>query len=483
MKTFILCLLLISFLISSFGLAREDHPTSLQDLKKYITTFQSYEGELFYPEVFRECRADLDEIFRAAQTPAQSPDFQNQIKELANRLRYWVVVCTDARSYFESLLSVRQRVVENGGEMYAEKAFQEGDKNLRDAARLFQEGRMEATLKLMHDAEVHYRTAEYTAIRNNLLGQVRILLRESEDLNAIQNAPQTYHRVQVMLADVERQVKQTRITDEALSQEAQQLMFYAKHLLTMTRTVEILKKEPGNMEAFLLELEQSMQSLAQELETTPGWNGSYEDIFAQLIQAAELQHKSISALKAEKEQLEIRELTLEKEFLKGSNVTERQQYLQKKLDRIKSDFPFVLVEEGNWIHFRVDSIRFHEETNQFTTQGKAQLRKLSNMLEEFPYTPIIVRVVETVPTALSDAPKSIMKHVQTIKEILYEDLIDAEKYINVVYELQRVQSGTIASALTIKVEVDLNAYLSALPDEPGDTLQSWQLSPASNLTE
>ncbi len=483
MKTFILYLLFVGLLISCRSFAREDRSPSFHDLETYITEMQRYDGEVLYPEVFRKCQAEFETIRRAAGTPSPSPDFQIHIKEFADRLHYWMAVCRDARSFFNSLLSLRQRVTESGGDIYGEPFFQKGDRNLREAARLFQEGRKEELGKPMHAAEMHYRSAEYMAIRDNLLGQARILLRESEDLNAEENAPLTYHRVQIMLTNVEEQVKQARVADDALSQEAQQLIFYAKHLLNMSRTIQRLKKNPGNMEAFLLELEQSMQILATNLETTPAWNESYQDIWGELIQGAERQHRHVADLKREKETLELQKLALEKEFLKGKNVAERQQYLQEKLNRIQAKFPFRLVAEGNRILFQVDSVSFHEETDQLTATGEAQLRKLSSVLEEFPYTPIIVRVEEAVPSTFSGAAENAFRRLQTIKKILYGNLMEAEKYIHVVSEIQKVQTGVVPSKPAIRVEVDLNDYLGALPEEPGSTPPGEPPALSPRLTE
>ncbi|MCB0260883.1 MAG: hypothetical protein KDE62_14350, partial [Calditrichaeota bacterium] len=106
------------------------------------------------------------------------------MKTLRDDLHNWVAVSEKVHQTFITLLSIRQQAVLLGAEDYAPNLFRQAETALLKAADAHRRSKISSASQRAAAARKLYQQATLTAIRNNLLGEVRVKIQEAEDFQA-----------------------------------------------------------------------------------------------------------------------------------------------------------------------------------------------------------------------------------------------------------------------------------------------------------
>lgn len=455
MKTYSVCLLLILLLSVASLFGQPD--ASLGKIQSLMVDLQAQQADILFPAKFQEFQNRVEEI-------QNSPDnFEweshiSQIQNLEQELENWLAKVQNVRQFLNGPLIARERAIRIGGEEFASDYFTAAEIKLRTAAEQYQAGKLSQASNLSMEAEDAYRRAEFQTIRNNILGEVRILIQESIDLQAEKLAPHSYQRTQTLLTEVESLIDRDRFDDLRLSQKSRELYSSAKHLLYLTRIVNAIHQTPENAETFILALEEKLTMIADQLDEPPRSEDNPDALLAKIQIAAQNLKQEQGELEERNQRLELEKRELEREFFKHKSLSDQRKYLDGKIKRVRVMLDGAVEKQDRFLTLKFEPFAFNGVEQSTNSTNPEQLAKLLDALSEFSGCPLLMRYFqpETKPTALNQTLAS--NRAETIKEYLKSHLLffdTAIQAVGIVYDASQSEKD---SHPYLEVRIDLDGY-------------------------
>lgn len=455
MKTSSVCLFLILLLSIASLYGQPD--ISLAKIQSLMAELQAQQADVFFPAKFQKFQTQVEEI-------QNSPDnFEweshiNQIQNLERDLENWLAKIQNVRQFLNGPLIARERAIRIGAEDFAGDYFTGAEIKLRSAAEQYQAGKLSQASNLSMEAEDAYQRAEFQTIRNNLLGEVRILLQESIDLQAEKLAPRSYRHTQNLLAEVENLVERERFDDLQLSQKSRELYGSAKHLLSLTRILSAMHQAPENAESFILALEEELTTLANQLGEILQSEDDPDAILAKTQIAARNLKQEKEQLEERNQRLELEKRELEREFFKNKSLGDQRNYLDGKIKRVKVMLDGAVEKQDRFLTLKFEPFAFNGVERSINSTNPEQLAKLLDALSEFSGCPLLMRYFqpEVKPTALNrtlanERAEAVKKYLKSYL-LFYDTTIQA---VGIVYDAS--QSGSDSHPY-LEVRVDIEGY-------------------------
>jgi hypothetical protein len=309
------------------------------------------------------------------------------------------------------------------------------------------------------EAEDAYQRAEFQTIRNNLLGEVRILLQESIDLQAEKLAPLSYQYTKKLLAEVDSLIDRDRFDDLQLSQKSRELYSSAKHLLDLTRIVNAIHQAPENAESFILALEEKLIALGNQFGETLQSEDNPNEMLAKIQIATGNLKQEKEQLEERNQRLEMEKRELEREFFKNKSLSDQQNYLDVKIKRIKVMLDGKVEQQDRFLTLTFEPFAFSSAEQNINSTDPKQLAKLLDALSEFSGYPLLTRYFqpEAHPTAYKQTLAN--KRADAIKQYLKSHLLFNDTVIQAVGVVYDPSKSKTESSPYLEVRIDLGGYL------------------------
>jgi len=120
-----------------------------------------------------------------------------------------------------------------------------------------------------------YRTAELNAIKVSIIGNVRNLMKQAEEVEAAKYSPIIYANARKLLNEAEAILNTNRRSETGAKEKAEAAEAEAKHAIFITRQTKWLKKNEKEWENFMLDREIIIEAIARELGFTPTFDGGH----------------------------------------------------------------------------------------------------------------------------------------------------------------------------------------------------------------
>ncbi|MBN2365431.1 MAG: hypothetical protein EH225_05615, partial [Calditrichaeota bacterium] len=273
--------------------------------------------------------------------------------------------------------------------------FREAEERLHKLAEKISESNAGNWQPSIREVIVRYREAEYEAVKNKLLSEVRILIQESKALGAEKTAPMTYRKVESMLKEVEKILSSQQYDDPTLGAKANELLEESRHLLYISQLSRQIRRDDAAFENYLLQLEQVIGKLASLVEVPSEFSRKVEEVLGDI-------ELSVANLKRELEQQKkqniilldsLEDMQAEIAALK-SRVGKNESILQK-VDNLKSSLSPVNVKtiyQKDRIVLRLNGIEFPLGKIQINATDRKRLEKIGQALHNFPDKQIRVQL-------------------------------------------------------------------------------------------
>lgn len=445
----ILCLIHFSLLA--------DSSASLVQLERLIATLKIHLGDVLYPDLYSRFQNELERL-REANAASSDP---TQIDALTNDLQQWTEIAAQTQKALSDVLEARERAINIGAENLSTNTFQNAEKSLQSAAENLQNQRNTRSAQKARDL---YQQAEQEAIRDKLLGEVRILLHESAELGAETVAPNQFQKTQQLLRDVENLLSRKNPPFMQLTQKSQQLIENARQLLFLVHQLKPLQHSNIAQETFLTDLQSEFRILAKDLFTTIRFDEDLSAVFKDLRAAiANVQQQNQDLIQRNAELIEENRI-LTRELAAHLTASARQELLQGKVERMLARFPGKIEQQNGFLSLKMDSVKFNPGSYDLSPQSLSNLNDAVLLLNEFSESPVIVRYVQVSSENLIQVQQLANWRAETICEYLHRmDVYSSRNYqpLGLIYKPDS-NSGTTEK---LEILIDLQHYYSISTSE------------------
>lgn len=432
------------------------------DLEVLLSSLRATNGELLYPEV---CGKFADEI-QTLKSGTLAEETDRRKEKLASDLRLWISIAERAQNFLANALFNRSRAMELQAPDFAAKMVIGGDALLRDAADCIWKDKQEAATQKMQAATVYFQKAQLISIRDNLIGQARILLRESADLKAETIAPNTYARTSQLLEEVTELCRANRFDDVHLYEKGSQLLSTARHLLKLAQVIQPIYQSQQQAETFLVELEEAISALGKEMNYMPEFSEGVNRALQDMKKAAQNLELEKNQLEQRNLQLEMENEALQKELQRYQNPAEQRSFWTAKIRKARDILGDQLSEKGGYLVIRSSSTIFQETREAIALEGLPELNRIGEALSEFRGNPVLVRLTEYSTNLLSDAQKLASRRAQKVAQYLQEQVRLPRQDLGAIGLAYPARAGSDLPPSQLEILIDLKAYLSFDVDLP-----------------
>ena len=367
----------------------------VSQIEEIIISIKLNRGDVLFFDRFSQYKAQYERLKTISKERVVTPVEESDLSQLATLFEEILRDTEYLKPYLNGILEVREKALLNSAKDYAPELFEKADNDLRKLANQFLLKIPSGVELKIDEVAILYRQAEFEALRNKLLSEVRILFEESKDLEAEKLAPQSYNKVSNLIREVEIILQEKNYEDYSLSLKATRLLQESRHLLHLVQLAQRVNHDQTAFEQYILELEKSVGKLGEILKVEPQFGNGIKDYLGKLeIFTEELKNENQS-LKKNNEILvdslnalsqEIR--YLEKELGRKRNFTEKVDNISKLL----SDYSIKVIENHNNIVLRLNGVEFPPGKIQIDEGTQIKLQKIGESLHYFPSSTINVRL-------------------------------------------------------------------------------------------
>jgi len=299
------------------------------------------------------------------------------------------------KPYLSSILEARDKALYHAANDFAPEIFNKAEKNFQELTTKFANKAQTQSDESVNKVILLYREAEFEAVRNKLLSEVRILITEAKDLGAEKYTPRSYQRVNELFDEVDRILSKRQYDDPSLGQKAANLLEESKHLLYLVQLAQQLNRDDAGFEEYILALEVSLNKLETMLNlTVSSSNGvkkgldnvslAVEELQGELNRQRTINETLLDSISVLSEQVAVLKMHL------GEN-----QNIQRKIENLKSQLTphnIKVMQQNGYILLRANGLQFPLGKLQISPEEKRRLEKIGESLRAFPNELIVVRI-------------------------------------------------------------------------------------------
>jgi len=354
-----------------------------QEISELFISLRFNRGDVLFPEKFARYRAEFDDLKTMSNQQIATSEETENISRLRKNLEELNTQAESIKPHFSDILEVRDDALENGANDFAPAAFNDAEESLLKLAQKSVDKISGDFQARKNEIMAKYRKAQFEAIGNNLLSEVRILIKESEDLDASKYAPRTYTLVKDLLAEVNAILANQEYENPELKQKAAQLSEESLHLLSIVQLAQKIRSSDDALESYLLDLESEIDQMAEPLNSQPEFGNGVKRALENLTNLINEQqalkaslNERVKVLSDSVRYLYDENLKLMGQLQHRSDITEQTRRLNQEL----SPFGVKTIQENNHITLRTNGIRFDFGKIQISEQSRKVLEKIGTAM-------------------------------------------------------------------------------------------------------
>ena len=395
MKFSLYLVFLFLLFISQFSLAQL--APEADQCEELLISIRLNRGDVLFEDEYFKLKQQFEKLKTQFRGRSLTSDEIETLRKLVVHLQEINDVSQKVKEPLGVVLNARDKAVLQGARDYAPGIFQNAEAGLHKLAK-----KNLVPLSRKNEREIAkivnlYHEAQFQAIRNKLLSEVRILIQESKDLDARKLTPRTFEVVTTLLKEVENILSRRRFDNPSLNEKAAQLSEESLHLLNLVQSARKMKHNDAAFEEFILRVENTLRQIARELDYSPQFGNGIFPVLSNI-------EESVKDLKAENEEWRRKNAMLSDSIamlqkqlrdLQRKKVQEEQ--LASRVEKIKkrlAQYGVTVNTRERSIVLRMNGIEFPPGRIHIDSHYQGVLEQIGKALAEFPVEPIHVRLAQ-----------------------------------------------------------------------------------------
>jgi outer membrane protein OmpA-like peptidoglycan-associated protein len=393
MKIFALKLFIL--VLGGINLLLAQAPPEIAQIDELIISIRLNRGDVLLPEKFQKYKEQLDRLKNIGLGRPFNQIEKADLDQLKNLFDGIYQTSEFLKPYFISTLEARDEALNNSADDFAPQQFQAAEENLRKLANQFLKSVPADPNGQVNQAIILYRHAQFVALKNKLLSEVRILYEESKHLDAEKLTPVSFRVVTALIKEVETIIEEKRYEDKSLSTKASQLLRESQHLLQLVQLAQRMKRNTSEFETYMMELEERIAILAILLDLEPQFADGVSSFLMEMETSLQALNEENQNLKNVNQALSDSLSRLNSDIMKLRAELEDQESFVRKVENLQNSLKnhgVNVIQEPHQIVLRLNGIEFPPGKLQINQTSRLKLEKIGQSLRNFPSHNVTVRL-------------------------------------------------------------------------------------------
>jgi OOP family OmpA-OmpF porin len=372
-------------------LAQQNIESLISAVENEMSQLRQKNYDLLSPENFGNAQEEFDKANKDFKAGKDIRGIKEKLEKAGRYLKVVNEIGKQGEILFKDVLQAREDALEAQAPEFAPQEFENAEKQFLEASGRLEDGDLNGARNRSMKVEQAYRQAELKAIKENIVGNVRDLLKKADEQNVKAYAPITLNQAQTLYDEVLVILNSNRYAKSNARETAEEAAYQVKHAMYLADVIKKIRKDDKNWEKLMRDFEERMDSIAEEL----GFKGRYDNGYAETekdiivaIQTMKEENKTLkedlNAAQSENETLNEKIQQYEKTVVSElQRKKEREEKLQKIEKMFTRDEAQVLLTENQMI-IRLYGLTFGSGSAVITPDQFMLLTKVMRALREFP---------------------------------------------------------------------------------------------------
>ncbi len=388
-------ILITLLLILSFQLASAQDSIDFMQLDELVISLRLNRADILFPRKFGDYYKELERLKAVAVERPLTDTESSDLSQLYSLFSDLNNKAEELKPFMGSIFEARDGALSNDANDFAPDLFQKAEKGMHEVADRLSRGTSSNSQQKINEVIREYREAEYEAVKNKLLSEVRILIQESKDLNAEKTAPQTYGKVIGLLKEVESIINAQNFNDPSLGEKAASLLEESKHLLYLAQLAHQIHRDDAAFENHMLQLEDSIYKLVLLLNVHSSFAGNVDEALKSINQSVSELMDELDRQRKQNTVLLDSLNRLRKDIATLKTQLGEDQTIRHKVENLRTGLAsenINVIYQSDQIVMRMNGIEFPLGQIQISGRDRTRLEKIGVALRVFPTQHITVQL-------------------------------------------------------------------------------------------
>lgn len=310
---------------------------------------------LFAPELYADAKTDLKDATDDFNEGEELSGIEKKLADAQGKLDQATEISNKSGDYFKTTKIARDDAEKVEAATYGLAAWEEAEKNFKEAIEYLRNGKNEKADTASREAEKLYRIAELNATKAGHLGEIRKEIAQLQDLGKKNNAQKILKNAEKLSNSVSDELDRQRYDNENAKKLTAQAYYEVKHASFVNDQINKMKESDVTYEDLILGQEADLNKIGNELGLNLKYDKGFDDPVSKIVgaiqkQKSDITQKSNTISENEKNIAELKEkiATREKQIemlskkdeefkkkIKTAEEIERQKQLAEEIERQK----------------------------------------------------------------------------------------------------------------------------------------------------
>lgn len=390
---YLLFYLMMIFFSIQIVLAQTAKDSIFGDVEKMLQEAKKQGAEYLSPTFYKKAVDSFNKANEYYINNESTRDIREKLTEAQrNCIRAQEVVKLAVITLKEPI-KAREDALKVEANVRAKEIFNNAEEKFYDAAREVENDDLNDAREVGSESEKLFRQAELFSIKNSILGEARQLVKQANETEVEEYAPQTLSRARALLNEIEDLLSNNRYAVQDAAEKAKECVYKAKHAIFLAQEIKGLKEDQNNWEKLILQYEDILTGFASKFNEKPDYEKGMRE-------AIDLISSKVDSLQNENKELISENALLKEEYtvVKEQATTSSEELAKKrereeKFQKVKSMFnsrEATVVFDGENLVIHLHGLNFQSGQSVIQPEYFSLLTKVQDAIKIFPDRHILI---------------------------------------------------------------------------------------------
>jgi OOP family OmpA-OmpF porin len=384
----------------------------VSQLEADLNAARSKQVDVLSPGLFKDAQTAFMKAKRALDRGAKLTDIQEYVAEGNAILKQAEEIAQVSRTILGETNEARAKALKVGADQLGEP-YDEVENEYLKLTTAIERDNLSYAQEKAADVQAAFGDLEIMAIKNNAIGNARLMMAEADKARVKKIAPTAYSDALQALNDADAYIGQNPYAAETISQKAAHAEFMARRMMTISQNSQ--KFKAMTPEGAAIYLESLLERLGQAMNTGDLRDKNVDGQFSFLNDSAKRMKQETQSLEQDNQDYQARAATLEEQLGRLEGYASEQESAKQALAaerEFNEKFNVVqrffrpdeaeVYKQGSQLVIRMRGIQFPSEQATLTPENYVLLSKVQQAIQTFGQ-PIVTIEGHTDTTEGSDA--------------------------------------------------------------------------------
>ncbi len=402
----------VCLLLAFASLVRAQNDADLRaslfrETDKLLDQIQAEQANLLSPDNFKNALSKYQRASDAFQQKKAIQDIEEKLAEVRLLLNKCLEIAKFGHVTFETTLQAREDALKANAPEFARKQYEDAETEFVDAAKKLERNDVREAKQKVPGIDNLYRQAELAAIKVSIIGNVKNLMRDVNEVEAEKYAPITSANALRLLNEAEAILNSNRRSESSAREKAEAAEIEARHAIFLTREIRRLRKNEKEWENFLLDREAIVAEIAKTLGFEAHFDEGLDKPLKSILKISDIlqnekmdlllevseKNTQITALEKELQIFREKERGLQAELQDKQfrlEMKRRREELVSSLENMFASHEAVVLRKGDDIIIRLIGLTFPSGKAIIQPELFSLLATVQRALRKFPNAPLTI---------------------------------------------------------------------------------------------